>query len=190
MPTKIIHPQKVSELADIVEAYYEMYENNRPSRSTYDAVAKHLGIADTCTGDPKTANESATWEPKTGLSVSFHSVNPTGEDNEAHLMNAYYVATWRGEIYRGHILLSNQNWYAKEPDGFLCWDRSAYTESLPDGCRKLVAQLVTDAVKSSGISLVLMRKESEKSAKWVKVLSEISRAKWSLDKARRIQEAC
>ncbi len=189
MLTTITHPQTVSELADIVEAFYQAHDATPPPRASYDAVARALGVATTCTGNPDTAAESLTHTPKAGLSVSFYSAEPTHRTEGADIpLTAYYVATWKGAKYRGHIVLSSRGYHADEPNGFVCWDRNAYTDSLPDGCRKLVAQLVTDAVKSSGVSLDDMRQEWQQSATYYEISSKLYEAKNATEWAQRVIE--
>lgn len=187
MPTTIIHPDTVSALADIVEAYHDAHESRPPSRVTYDAVARALGVAPECTGNPDTATESVTHTPKAGLSVAFYSVNPTHRTETDKPMTAYYVATWKGASYRGHVEMSCRGYHADNANGFICYDTYAYSDVLPDGCRKLVAQLVTDAVISSGVSLDDMRREWAAAANYYEIASHLYAAKRALDDARRVE---
>jgi hypothetical protein len=180
-------PASVSELSDIVAAYYDSHGANPPTRTTYDAVARALGVAESCTGDSNTAAESVAHTPKSGLSVAFYSVNPTHRTETDQPLDAYYVATWKGATYRGHVVLSHRGYHADTPQGFLCWDRSAYTAVLPDGCRKLVAELVTNAVISSGVTLADMVQEWNAAATYYEISSQVHAAKMALDGAARIE---
>ena len=173
-------PASVSELSDIVAAYYDSHDANPPARSTYDAVARALGVSDPVT-------ECVTHTPKAGLYVVFHSVQPTHRTETDQPLDAYYVATWKGATYRGHVGLSRRGYHADTPNGFLCWDRSSYTETLPDGCRKLVAELVTNAVISSGIDLGYLRKEWQDAATYYEISAHIHKAKMALDDAARVE---
>jgi len=187
MTTATIHPATVSELSDMVTAFYESHDANPPARATYDAVARALGVAETCTGNSDTAADSVTHTPKSGLTVAFYSVNPTHRTETDMPLDAYYVATWKGATYRGHVVLSHRGYHADTPQGFLCWDRSAYTTVLPDGCRKLVAELVTNAVISSGVTLADMVQEWHKAATYYEISSQVHAAKMALDGAARIE---
>lgn len=181
MPTTITHPETVSALADIVTAYHDAHESRTPSLATYDAVARALGVSDPVT-------ECVTHTPKAGLYVVFHSVQPThrseGDDNP---LTAYYVATWRGDIVRGHIKLSTRGYHADTPRGFVCWDQCAYMEPLPTGCRRLVVELVEAAVVASGVSFDEMRAEWAATATYYDILSYLNRAKIALDDAARVE---
>lgn len=181
------YPASVSELSDIVAAFYDSHAANPPARLAYDAVARALGVAESCTGNSDTAAESVTHTPKSGLSVAFYSVNPTHRTETDMPLDAYYVATWKGATYRGHVVLSRRGYHADTPNGFLCWDRSAYTAVLPDGCRKLVAELVTSAVIESGVDMGYLRKEWQDSATHYELSSQIHAAKMALDGAARIE---
>jgi hypothetical protein len=188
MPTTITHPDTVSALADIVTAYHDAHETRTPSRATYDAVARALGVGIECTGNPDTAAESVTHTPKAGLSVAFYSVGPThrseGTDNP---MTAYYVATWRGDIVRGHIKLSTRGYHADTPRGFVCFDQCAYMEPLPVGCRRLVVELVEAAVIASNVSPDEMRAEWSAAATYYDIQSYLYRAKVALEDAARVE---
>jgi hypothetical protein len=187
MTTTSTRPDTVTALAAIVEAFYDAHDATPPPRATYDAVARALGVADTCTGNSDTAIESVAHTPKAGLSVSFYSVNPTHRNEEDRPLTAYYVATWKGAQYRGHVLLSCRGYHADEPNGFTCFDQSSYTETLPAGCRALVAELVTNAVIDSGVNLAEMQTEWATAATYYEISSELSKAKWALDSAARIE---
>ena len=188
MTTTTTHPATVSELSDMVAAFYESHDANRPARATYDAVARALGVADTCTGNSDTAADSVTHTLKSGLSVAFYSVGATHRtDSLFQPMTAYYLATWKGAEYRGHVILSSQAHHAETPRGFVCWDYGSYSYSLPDGCRKLVAELVADAVVESGVSLEDMRKERAASDLYYSISSQVHAAKMALDDAARVE---
>jgi len=188
MPTTITHPDTVSALADIVTAYHDAHETRTPSRATYDAVARALGVGIECTGNPDTATESVTHTPKAGLSVAFYSVGPTHRsEKDDNPMTAYYVATWRGDIVRGHIKLSTRGYHADLPNGFVCFDQCAYMEPLPIGCRTLVSGLVESAVIASGVSLDEMRAEWSAAATYYDIQSYLYRAKVALDDAARVE---
>jgi hypothetical protein len=180
-------PASVSELSDIVTAFYESHDANPPTLPTYDAVARALGVADTCTGNSDTATESVAHTPKSGLSVAFYSVNPTHRNEEGRPLTAYYVATWKGAQYRGHVLLSCRGYHADEPRGFVCYDQAPYSANLPDGCRTLVAALVADAVVSSGVNLADMVQEWAAAATYYEISSQLSKAKWALEDAARVE---
>jgi hypothetical protein len=188
MPTTTTHPETVSALADIVTAYHDAHGTCTPSRATYDAVARALGVADTCTGNPDTATESVTHTPKKGLELSFYSVNPTHRTETDKPMTAYYVAKWNGEIYRGHVEMSARGYHADNANGFTCFDTYHYSAVLPDGCRKLVAQLVTDAVISAGVSLDDMRAEWAAAANYYEISSHLYAAVRALDSAARVEK--
>lgn len=188
MTTTTTHPATVSELSDMVAAFYESHDANPPARATYDAVARALGVADTCTGNSDTAADSVTHTPKSGLSVAFYTVNPTHRGEQVDIpLSAYYNATWNGATYRGNVTLSCRGYHAENENGFSCWDSSSYSAILPDGCRKLVAGLVRDAVIESGISLEDMRGEWVASATYYEISSELYKAKRALDDAARVE---
>jgi len=173
-------PAGVSELSDIVAAFYDSHDANPPARTTYDAVARALGVS-----DPE--SECITHTPKSGLYVVFHGVQPTHRTETDQPLDAYYVATWKGATYRGHVVLSRRGYHADTPHGFICWDRSAYTAVLPDGCRKLVAELVTNAVISSGVTLADMVQEWHKAATYYEISAHVHKAKMALDDAARVE---
>jgi hypothetical protein len=180
-------PASVSELSDIVAAFYDSHDANPPARLAYDAIARALGVAPTCTGNSDTAADSATHTPKSGLSVAFYSVNPTHRTETDQPLDAYYVATWKGATYRGHVVLSRRGYHADTPQGFLCWDRSSYTAVLPDGCRTLVAELVTNAVIESGVDMGYLRKEWQDAATYYEISAHVHKAKMALDDAARVE---
>lgn len=180
-------PASVSELSDIVAAYYDSHDANPPTRTTYDAIARALGVAATCNGNSDTAADSVTHTPKSGLTVAFYSVNPTHRTETDQPLDAYYVATWKGATYRGHVVLSHRGYHADSPNGFLCWDRSAYTAVLPDGCRTLVAELVTNAVISSGVTLADMVQEWNTAATYYEISANVHKAKMALYDAARVE---
>ena len=186
--TTIIHPATVSELSDIVAAFRDSHEATPPTRATYDAVARVLGVADTCTGNSDTATDSVAHTPKAGLSVSFYSVGATHRTETNRPLTAYYVAKWKGAEYRGHVLLSNRGYHADTARGYVCFDQSSYTAVLPDGCRTLVAELVANAVHLSGVSLEDMEKEWECSATYYEISSQLSKASWALQDAARTEK--
>jgi hypothetical protein len=187
MTTISTHPATVSELSDMVAAFYESHDATPPARATYDAVARALGVAATCTGNSDTAADSVTHTPKTGLSVAFYSVNPTHRGTGDDIpLSAYYTATWNGATYRGNVTLSCRAYHANSEHGFVCWDSSSYSAVLPDGCRKLVAGLVRDAVITSGVLLEDMRGEWAASATYYEISSELYKAKRALDDAARV----
>lgn len=175
----------VGELAVLLHAYYIEHEQNPPARVNFDKVAEALGVAAECTGNPDTAKESKEHTPKAGLSVRFYSVNP-GYRSEQYVLDAYYVATWRGAEYRGHVCLSDTAYHADTPHGFTCWDRSSYSATLPDGARRMVADIVTQAVKSSGVSLEELKKERAESNVFYAVNSELYKMQRAAVDASRI----
>ena len=187
MKTTTTHPATVSALSDIVAAFYESHDANPPTLPTYDAVARALGVADTCTGNSDTAADSVTHTPKSGLSVSFYSVNPNHRTEDGRPLTAYYVATWKGAQYRGHVLLSCRGYHADEPRGFVCYDQSSYAATLPDGCRALVAELVAAAVVASGVNLADMESEWATNSTHYEISSQLAKAKWALEDAARVE---
>jgi hypothetical protein len=187
MTTTTTHPATVSELSDMVAAFYDTHDATPPARATYDAVALALGVADTCTGNSDTAADSVTHTPKTGLSVAFYTVDPTHRTEEGRPLTAYYSATWNGCIYRGHVILSNRGYHADEPRGFVCFDQSSYSETLPAGCRALVAALVSDAVIESGVSLEDMRGEWAAAATYYEISAHVHKAKMAMYDASRVE---
>ena len=187
MTTISTHPANVSELSDIVAAFYDAHDANPPTLWAYDAVARALGVAESCTGDSNTAADSVTHTPKTGLSVAFYSVNPTHRTELGRPLTAYYVATWKGYQYRGHVILSARGYHADEPRGFVCFDQGAYNGTLPDGCRALVAELVALAVVDSGVNLVDMESEWAAAATYYEISAHIHKAKMALCDAARVE---
>ena len=188
MKTLDTRPATVSALADIVTAYYEKYDTFSPPRRAYDAVARALGVAVTCTGNSDTAAESVTHTPKAGLSVAFYSVGATHRtESPDRPLTAYYVATWKGEKYRGHVVLSRGGYHRDTPNGFICYDQAPYTVALPDGCRTLVAALVTNAVIESAIDLDYLCREWADSGTYYEISSYIHKAKMALEDAARVE---
>jgi hypothetical protein len=175
----------VGELAVYLEEYYEQHEQNPPARVNFDKVAAALGVGRECTGNPDTATGSVEHTPKAGLSVRFYSVNPAHR-NERYILDSYYVATWRGAEYRGHICLSDTAYHADNVNGFTCWDRSSYSTPLPDGARRMVADIVTQAVKGSGVSLEELKNEKIESNIFYAVSSQLYAARMAVDGAARI----
>ena len=164
--------------------YYELHDANPPALDTYRKVADVLGISPSCTGNSDTAAESVAHTPKAGLVVSFYTFAPAhrGENDVA---NAYYVATWNGYIYRGDVGLSDRAYHSDNANGFTCFDQSRYTATLPDGCRKLVADIVTRAVVTSGVSLADLHAERNQNSVHYAVSSDLYKAKTALDDALR-----
>jgi hypothetical protein len=174
----------VGELAAYLREYYEQHEKNPPARVNFDKVAEALGVAEYESGTDKITN-CKEHTPKAGLSVRFYSVNPAHR-GETYIMDAYYVATWRGAEYRGHVCLSDTRYHADNANGFTCWDRSSYSTPLPDGARKLVAGIVTQAVKGSGVSLEDLKAERLDSNVFYAVSSELYSMQRAADNAARI----
>lgn len=187
MTTTTTHPATVSELSDIVAAFYESHDANPPMLPTYDAVARALGVAESCTGNSDTVAESVAHTPKTGLVVSFYSVNPNHRTELGRPLTAYYSAMWNGCQYRGHVILSNRGYHSENERGFVCYDQSSYSETLPAGCRKLVAELVAAAVVDSGVNLADMEQEWAAHSTHYEISSHIYKAKYSLEDAARVE---
>lgn len=187
MTTISTHPATLSELSDMVAAFYDSHDANPPTLATYDAVARALGVAETCTGNSATAADSVAHTPKSGLVVSFYSVNPNHRTEDGRPLTAYYSATWNGCIYRGHVILSNRAYHSENERGFTCYDQSSYMETLPAGCRKLVAELVAAAVVDSGVNLSEMETEWATHSTHYEISSHIYKAKFSLEDAARIE---
>lgn len=188
MKTLDTRPATVSALADIVTAYYEKFDTFSPPTETYDAVARALGVAPTCTGNSDTAAESVTHTPKAGLSVAFYSVGATHRaESPDRPLTAYYVATWKGEKYRGNVILSRQGYHRDTPNGFHCYDQAPYSDVLPVGCRTLVADLVTKAVIDSAIDMDHLCREWADSGTYYEISSHIHKAKMALEDAARVQ---
>jgi hypothetical protein len=103
-------------------------------------------------------------------------------------MTAYYVAKWNDGIYRGHVEMSARGYHADNANGFTCFDTFHYSAVLPDGCRKLIAQLVTDAVISAGVSLDEMRAEWAAAANYYEISSHLYAAVRALDSAARVEK--
>jgi hypothetical protein len=171
----------------MVTAFYESQVANPPTLTTYDAVARVLGVAESCTGDSKTAAESVAHTPKSGLSVSFYSVNPNHGTEDGRRLTAYYSAMWNGCIYRGHVILSNRAYHSENARGFVCYDKSNYGVTWPVGCRKLVAELVAVAVVNSGVNLADMESEWAAHSNYYEISSHIYKAKYSLENAARVE---
>lgn len=157
MPTTS-HTRTVTELAAYLSDYYEHYETLKPALPGFETVARALGVAATCTGNPDTAADSVTHTPKSGLTVAFYSFNP-GHHKSQELATAYYVASWRGEQYRGNVIVSDRSYHAQNKNGFVCTDIGTHWQQLPTGCRQLVAAIVTEALINSGVSLGQLNSE-------------------------------
>lgn len=176
----------VTELAEIVR---NMYENTTPPPvPTFDKVAEALGVDKACTGNPDTAELSTEHTPKKGLSVRFYTAAP-GYRSEKFVMNCYYVAQWNGTQYRGHVVMSTQGYHADNALGFVCFDLSAYTDTLPQGCRKLVAELVTSAVIASGVNLADLVAEKAADSRHYAIQAELWEAVKGLEDAVRAEKA-
>lgn len=158
-----VHPlgvsgMAVSDLAAMVEAWHNAHEQNQPPRVAFDKVAAALGVGSDCTGDPATARSSVTHTPKSGLTVSFYTFAPGHESDSGHVATAYYVATWRGAEYRGNVVVSTAGYHSAAPAGFVVYDATRW-DALPDGCRKIAAALVEDAMHESGVTLAALVEE-------------------------------
>jgi hypothetical protein len=180
-------PQTVADLVEVVNTFYMNHEQNPPATPTFDKVARALGVAETCTGNPDTAQQSKEHTPKKGLVVQFYTAAP-GYRSERFVMNCYYVATWGGAKYRGHVVLSDVGYHADTPAGFVCFDQSSYSETLPDGCRKLVARIVTDAVIDSGVALADLKTERAEHSRHYEVQSKLYAAVRGVEDAERAEK--
>ena len=150
----------VAELAATVTAFYEDWETFYPCRASFDKIARALGVAVTCTGNSDTAAESVQHTPKKGLSVAFYSVNPSHRtEQEDRPLDAHYIATWKDATYRGRVIMSTGGYHSENPNGFLCFDTYDYAATLPDQCRKMIAEIVTNAVLAAGTNLDQLRRE-------------------------------
>ena len=150
----------VAELAATVTAFYEDWDTFAPARSSFDKIARALGVAVTCTGNSDTAAESVQHTPKKGLSVAFYSVNPSHRtEQEDRPLDAHYIATWKDATYRGRVIMSTGGYHSENPNGFLCFDTYDYAATLPDQCRKMIAEIVTSAVLAAGTNLEQLKRE-------------------------------
>lgn len=150
----------VATLAATVTAFYEDWEKFAPARTSFDKIARALGVAVTCTGNSDTAAESVQHTPKKGLSLAFYSVNPSHRtEQEARPLEAHYIATWNSAKYRGRVILSTGGYHSENPNGFQCFDTYDHAATLPDQCRKMIAELVTNAVLEAGTDLEQLRCE-------------------------------
>jgi len=177
-------PRTLAELAEIVEAFTAEFDARPPLRDKFDIIANRLGVAPECTGNPATAEQSTTHTPKTGLSVQFYSVNPAHRA-ENDLLDAYYVAQWRGAEYRGHVVVSTRGYHSDNPNGFMAFDRSSYTATLPDGCRQLVAKLLTNAIVGSGVTVDQLAYQRQQMNTFHAVSAELYKAKRAMGDAHR-----
>lgn len=164
--------------------YYESHDANPPTLDMFRKVADVLGISPSCTGNSDTATESVAHTPKAGLVVSFYTFAPAHR-GETYLGIAYYTATWKGGTYRGNVGVSDKGYHSDSANGFVCWDMANYSATLPDGCRKLVAEIVTSAVVASGVSLADLHAERDRNSVHYAVSSELHKAKRALDDAVR-----
>jgi hypothetical protein len=184
MTTTTTTPRTIAELAEIVEAFTAEFDARPPLRDKFDIIANRLGVAPECTGNPATAEQSTTHTPKAGLTVQFYSVNPAHR-GENYILDAYYVAQWRGAEYRGHVVISTQGYHSDAPGGFMAFDRSSYSATLPQGCRQLVAELVKGAIVGSGVTVDQLAYQRGNMNTFHAVHAELYKATRAMDDARR-----
>lgn len=179
----------VAELAATVAAFYGDWEKFAPARSSFDKIARALGVAVTCTGNSDTAAESVQHEPKKGLSLAFYSVNPSHRtEQDTRPLDAHYVATWKEATYRGRVILSTGGYHSENPNGFLCFDTYDYAARLPDQCRMMIAALVTNAVLAAGTNLEQLRREWHDVGTYYEISHHLYQAHAALDDATRAEK--
>lgn len=186
---KITTTGPVGELSATVTAFHEQWGTRVPPVPTFDAVARALGVAVTCTGNSDTAAESVTHTPKAGLTVSFYSVGPTHREEQNYRpLTAYYVAQWKDAEYRGHVIMSCGGYHGETVNGFVCLDQGHYVETLPNGCQKLVAELVTNAVIESGASVEELKAEWAATGHHYSISAKLYAAYFAMNDAARLEE--
>lgn len=158
MPTET-ETTTLAAVAAMVERLHEQYNGDRVPLPWCNALATDLGVAATCTGDPRTVEQSRQYSPKAGFTFGFYYVLP-GYRNDTHeLVRAGYVGQWRGVEYRGEIVGTS---YLTE-NGPRFYDATRYAATLPDGCRKLIVAQVAASAAGVGVTVAALQAEKDAS---------------------------
>lgn len=151
-------------VAAMVERLHEQYDTDSVPLPWCQALATDLGVAATCTGDPRTVEQSRQYNPKTGFTFGFYYVLPGYRNDTRELVRVGYVGQWRGVEYRGEIVgtpgLVDKGGH---PWTVRFYDATRYAATLPDGCRKLIVAQVAASAVAVGVTVAALEAEKDAS---------------------------